>query len=559
MNTRARIALLVAAAIAVATVSTTILVVGIGRLRAVRLYREALAEIARIESDPLRLAAAIGEAAEHARTRADFRRLLQLAWQLEAQLRWPLVQEIAVSARDRRRTEPEFRLALVYASARTGAIDAARNELSSLTDRDLAGRLRVFVELSDPDRQAAVERLGVLDDEFAQLTAAVLADPTRETLIAFFERSAVPGAALLAAMRAAIDGDRGDAVDLLDRYFQAQSFVRPDELRLMLHLAAWTDNADRVDAAVERAVGRAGVRDTAVLVRADRALRDGRFLEAEQLLREISRVPSEFGIAITLNRSVLARDAEGADRELQLLLELEGAARFDARAAHYLAAAHARRGDTTSAERVLAQAAGVAGIPEVETLTSEMERIWLFHRAVLAPRVAIERIESDAWRLLNRYPEAHQIGAFLARVLVQRRDHTTLRELVDRYPQSTATWVVLSRAWLAVRDDDPAQALEALERPGILLDPLVLRARSALALRYLPLHQAERYVAEFLTYAERRGVDDRHMRAALMHAVQLELFQGEREQARLLVERALQLYPDDDGIYGYAGFVAAGQ
>lgn len=559
MNAKARIALLVAAAIVVATLSTTILVVGIGRLRAARLYRDAMTEIARIESDALQLATALREAAVHARTRSEFRRLLQLAWQLEAQLRWPLVQEIAVAARDRRRGEPEFRLALVYASARTGAIDAARDELSNLADRDLASRLRVFVELSAPDRQAAVERIGALDDEFARLTAAALSDPTRETLVAFFERSAVPGAALLAAMRAAADDDRRDAVDLLDRYFQAQSFVRPDELRLMLHLAAWTDNADRVDAAVDRAMGRAGVRDTAVLVRADRALRDGRFAEAEQLLRQLSQVPTDYGVAVVLNRSVLARSTEGADRELQLLLELEGLAMFDVRAAHYLAAAYARRGDIAAAERVIAQAAGIAGIPELEVLTSEIERVWLFHRAILAPRVAIERIESDAWRLLNRYPEAHQIGAFLAGVLAQRRDHTALAELVDRYPQSSATWVVLSRAWLAVREDDPARAVEALDQPGILLDPLVLRARSALALRYLPLHEAERSVADLLAYAERRGVDDRHMRAALMHAVQLALFQGERDRAELLVERALQLYPDDDGIYGYTGFVAAGQ
>ena len=561
MSTRVRIGALVTVALVVATLSTMLLVVGIGRLRSARLYRDALQEIARLESNPDAFAAAIDSAVDHARTRSEFRQLLQLAWRLEDRLRWPLVSDIAAGAIEKRRNEPEFRLALVYASAETGAIEVARDRLPELTDRDQAGRLRVFVELSDRDRSGVVARLATFDDGFARLTADALAvDATRATLTRFFARSAVPGAALTAAMRAAVEDDRRAAVELLDRYLQVQAVARTDELPLLLRLAAWSDNAERVDAAVERAAGRSGVNDTAALIRADRALRDGRLSEAEALLGMVTTRNASIEVVVGLNRAVLARETGRGEQELPQLLALDRAASADTRVAHYLAAAYVRRGEIESAERVIARATDVTVIPEVASLTSEIERVWLFHRSLLAPRVAVERIESDAWRFLNRYPQADHVATFLARLLAERRDHTGLRELVSRYLESPATWAVLARAWLAVQDDDPARALEAVQAPSAdHLDPLLLRARSALALRYLPLVQAERSVTELRSYAERRGIEDRHMRAALMHVVQLAVFQGEREHAERVMERALQLYPDDQSMYRYAGFVAVEQ
>ena len=561
MSVRVRIAALVAVALVVATLSTTLLVVGIGRLRSARLYRDALEEIARLESRPDAFAAAIDAAIDHARTRSEFRQLLRLAWRLEDRLRWPLVSDIAAGAIEKRRGESEFHLALVYASAETGAIEVARDRLSEATDGDRTSRLRVFVELSDRDRSGVVARLAAIDDEFARLTAdALAADATRTTLVRFFARSAVPGAALTAAMRAAVEDDRRGAVELLDRYLHVQAVARSDELPLLLRLAAWSDNAERVDTAVARAAGRSGVHDTAALIRADRALRDGRLSEAEALLGAVTTRNASIEVVVGLNRAVLARETGRDEQELQQLLALDRAVPVDTRVAHHLAAAYVRRGQVESAERVIARAADVTGIPELASLTSEIERVWLFHRSLLAPRVAIERIESDAWRFLNRYPRADHVAAFLARLLAERRDHTGLRELVGRYPQSPATWALLGRAWLAVQDDDPARALAAVQTPSAdRLDPLLLQARSALALRYLPLTQAERSVAEFQRYAERRGIEDRHMRAALMHVVQLAVLQGEREHAERVMARALQLYPDDQGVYRYAGFVAVEQ
>lgn len=413
--------------------------------------------------------AAIEEAAEFARTRAQFMQLLGLAWNLEESDRWPAVISITAPARERHRSELAFVQIESYARIRSDDRETAATMLDGYTDATSL-RLRILAVIDPTDREASRRRLIALaagENQPALFTTVSRAfdDPNSEALYEAWEEFGARAFAVNGALAAAGAGDRDAAL----RAVRPLRSMNDDErVRPTLYLAAWLDDDQWLFSQLRSLEGRRLVEPELFLLQADGHIRQGQFREARAIYREIIATDPGASEIPYINLAVInERLGDGPIDELyRTALPIHPRSR----ALRFAWSSRlVRRGNRLEAARVIAPVA----------LTPGDHESWLLARAVLGARRPVARLESDLWGYINSYPDALEVAAFLARFLYIRNDAESLAVLRNRYAPGSAPWSRIVHALHALDEDRPHDA-ETMLAGGESLDLAYDRAVFAL-------------------------------------------------------------------------------
>lgn len=433
---------------------------------------------------------AIENAAEYARTRGQFLELLDLAWKLEDESRWPAIVSISARARDRHRNDVIFSQIESYGRIRTGDRLGAAELVSGRTDA-LSLRLRVLAEIDLAEPVASRSRLTVLgqaEDAPAlfKTVARAFNDPTPSELIRAWEVLGARAFAVNGALAAAIAGDR-------DTTRRASEPLRtrfdPESPLPTLYLAAWLDDDEWLFAQLHSLEGRRLVEPEFFLLQADGHLRQGQFREASAIYREIQETNPEASPLPFINLAVLGERAgdETVDDLYRQGLRYHETSR-ELRIAW--GTRLIRQGRRLEAARIVAPVA----------LRDDDPETWLLARAVLGSRRPVARLESDLWVYINRNPDALSVAAFLARFLVIRNDQESLAVLRSRYGIGSAPWARIMHALAAIGAGDLVRAEEIL---SVGTGPDVAYNRAVFALLHRDTPEIDRAIAAYRAEFER--------------------------------------------------------
>jgi len=473
---------------------------------------------------------AIEDAAEYARTRGQFFRLLELAWSVDDESRWSLIVSVTSRARDRNVEDTLFRQVESYARSRTGDRMTAKELVSGQGD-SLSQRLRIFAEidLGEPAAsRARLTALGMDDDapELYRIVARAFGDPRAPDLVAAWETFGARAFAVNGALAAATAGDRSTARRASD---PLRTRFDQDNPRPTLYLAAWLDDDEWLFSQLRSLEGRRVVEPEIFLLQADGHLRQGQFSEARAIYREIIATRPEVSAVPFLNLAVInERLAEGPVDELYRTGLSHHMTSRDLRIAW--GTRLIRRGRRLEAAQVVAPVALREGDHET----------WLLARAVLGTRRPVARLESDLWGYINRYPDALEVAAFLARFLTVRNDRQGLDVLRSRYDADTAAWARVLHAEAALADNDWNRA-ETILAEGESLE--LAYNRAVFALFHRDRNEIERTIAVYREEFERdvRITTQRRTQAeirSLLLMAESARLRNEEDQAVALLERA---------------------
>lgn len=478
---------------------------------------------------------AIEDAAEYARTRGQFLRLLDHAWNLDDEARWSTIVSVTTLARNRHDQDRDFLQIESYARIRNGDRATAATLIEGMED-GLSLRLRILaaIDLDQPDETVGrFTSLGADENapELFQTLSRAFHQPGPADLFAAWEAFGSRAFAVNGALSAAVAGDR-EATRRSTTPLRAS--FDPEHPRPTLYLAAWLDDDQWLFSQLRSLEGRRVVEPELFLLQADGHVRQGQYPEAQAIYREIIATAPESSPIPFINLAVInERYSPGpVDQLYREALQLHPQSR---RLRLAWATRLIRRGDRLEAARVVAPIA----------VTERDDETWLLARAVLGVRRPVARLESDLWEYINRYPEATDVAAFLARFLLLRNDREGLTVLESRYQPETAAWARILHAQAKMEQGEWRNAEELLA-VGDSLE--ITYNRAVFALKHRDQNEYDRAISAYRADFERdvRITGTRRNRAEVLSLLL------EAEAARLKEEPDTAIgYLDRAELLGY--------
>lgn len=550
-----------AIAILLTAATVVILTLSIGTIRSRSFFDRTIRRIETLDrrgeytrefSDELR------EAARHARSRADWRRILQLAWQQPEPMRWDTVRELAFLASGALPDDARWKSIGAFAALRSGAGDSALEMLQGVRPAgDTIQYLRVLASITRDDPAATRDRMRNLIEtdpgETAEVLARAFVEPRSETLLRAWEISQIESFALNSALHAAAEGKREEA-----RSLAAILQDRAIAGRASLYLAAWLQDTDWLFRQLRRLPPRDGVAPDVLLLQADGHIGHEQWDQARRIYRELQSLEPGLSPVIFLNDAVLAALLEG-ESALPILERGEEHHREDIRMQFVLAGALLRAGREQEAK---------IRLEELVTYRPRNHAAWLLLRLIHARADAArgappERLESDLWVYLNDHPEAHEIAAFLARLLLLRGDSAGTAELRRRYAPEEAPWAATVHAANAIQRGMPERADQLLADNLLQESPhwTMYYNHALTALQFNSLPEGARRIEAFRTWWNRTFFfsDERRRRSGTyLYLLEAELarLQGNEVEALAIVDRAIALSPDQESLYSFRARIA---
>jgi tetratricopeptide (TPR) repeat protein len=190
--------------------------------------------------------------------------------------------------------------------------------------------------------------------------------------------------------------------------------------------------------------------------------------------------------------------------------------------------------------------------------------------AILTAGAAVREVEFgypdqarvDAMSVLNTAPRAGALKPLAAIALARSGDTSRAAQIADQLahdnPENTLQnfyWIPCIRAAIALKQNDPARALEILQLTAAYelgySDPLQLGMMYPVFLRgeaYLGLRRGQEAATEFQMFLDHRGVALNNPLAALarLGVARAQVMQGETSNAKTAYKTLLQLWKDAD-------------
>lgn len=498
------------------------------------------------------------EAARHARTGADWRRILQLAWKQPEPARWDTIQELAATASGALPEEGRWKTIGAYAALRLGRSEQALATLEPVRPAgETVQHLRVLASIDRENPRDTRERMTRLlagdPGDRATLLARALGSPDAESLRLAWEETGIEAFALNAALSAAAEGKREDARSLATLLQESVTVARS-----AIYLAAWLQETDWLFRQLRRLPPRESVSPEIMLLQADGHLRHAQWDEARRIYLELQAVSPALSPLVFTNDAVLASRIQG-DQVLPVLERGDPHHREDRHLQLFLAGTLVRENRTTEARERLER---------LLELYPENHEAWLLLRLLTARESAArgappERLESDLWTYLNNNHDAFVVASHLARMLFLRGNAGGLAELRRRYAPDAAPWAAAIHADHAIREGRPEEAAVLLAE-NVTADPVHWTDhynRALLALQFPAFADSTRGIEEFRRWLERYAIlPENQNRRALTHLLLLEAeaarLGGDERRARTILEEALSLNPDQESLYSYRARIA---
>lgn len=502
----------------------------------------------------------LGEALRYARSQTDWRTLLRIAWQMPDSQRWRNVAKIAGVAGDRFRRDGSWRLYSAYALVRDGRFEEGRDVLDRLDSPSRLSQeiyLLTALDPNSPDRES--ERLSAFADRpdnemLLQSIGDAFRNTTHLTLERAGEVSNVPEFYVAAALTAAEMGDREAARRITGTLRLDEDGEMRTRSRRLLYLARWLEDSEWFFRIAQSLGGREATRGDVRLMQAGLLVGQRQFERAERLYEEVSEELPLLSPVPFINRAAIKRltsefpEDAATEAEIAAIFE-EGLSTHpqdrDVRLEYavYL---------TSLGRRLDAISVLVPIGPIQESVDPTTQRRWLLTRAILGPRVPIERLEADLWAYLNSEPDAHVVAAFLAQFFLLRNDERGLSSLRDRYDPSDAAWAATIHGIEAVDRGDYDQGLAYFQRDSSVYG---LYNQTLFYIRHGTIAEADAAVQRFTARVDREE-DERWRVTALLVQAELSRMKGNTDEARAFVERAKELNPYNDTVYIYEALLA---
>ena len=493
------------------------------------------------------------DASQFARRPREWSRLIRLAWDLPEPERWTLIMDLSEPAVQMMPRDSRWRIIGGYAALRRGENERAAALLSGVRPAGELTQLLLVVSAVEPsNRSRSLEGLDQLSrsGEPLETVATIfqaLRDDSVSALMAGWEATGVEAFLLNAALSAAARGDGDTLRQLLPELRATTSYPRSQAT-----IAGWVGDDDWLFSVFQQLPPREAVSPPMLHLQAESLVRTGRVDAALELYREIQRVAPGYSHLPFLNEAVFLFRAGDAGAEDAALAGLESHP-GNPDLLHTLAVLRLGRGDLDSARELL------------EPLRDDdtgLHRSWLLARILgyhsgSGSIASLERLESDLWRYVNRFPDADPVVGFLARLLAVRRDISGLDEIRRRYGPHTSTWTRTAHLLEADRLQRPDMMEALLEGPETWADRY---NRALFALRFLPETLARQEIAGLRRWLERSvetapGQKTNREVLVLMLEAELYRFYGDRRDVLERVDRAIELAPAAEALYSYRAVV----
>lgn len=522
-------------------------------------------------------------AAEFARNHDDWIRLLRSAWRLPVPERWRTVQDLAATAAGSAPSENTWRIIGSYAALRAGDAEAARSlvlpvETSDHHEAETVEFLFLLAALEAPADELEERTRHGMPSGGTRIVDAVftaLDHPDAETHWRAWEKTAVPAFALNSALHAAREGNREDArrgFEAVTDQFEVSTGVGSGR-QASLYIATWLGESDRVYRQLRHLADREeAVTWEMLLLQADINLRQSQYDEARRIFQELREVHPDLDPLPFLNDAILTERM--GDGDVEAILEEGLRYHPDSEELRFLRTtrlvrAGRREEALNSLQEILESLEEVTDSSTASTGT-RIHDYRLLER-VLRARIDFgrgappERLESDLWKYLNRYPEAHQMATFLARLSALRRDRAALSQLTSRYSPQEGAWAATLHLIDRVERNLLAEAEEVL--PFLVAREDDVRNwtgrynRALFALRFLPLSESRRTIAALRTWLERSAVLPPEMElearvALLLLEAEQARIEGDGSRAVSTIDNAIDLNPDNESLYSYRTLLA---
>lgn len=501
------------------------------------------------------------DASRFARRASEWRQLARIAWNLGDNERWSSVRDVALLAADRFPRDDTWTQTAAFAMIRLGRHDEAREILGSPEE---AGALRQYLHilaaLDIDEPSASADRLAEFGNaptgmRILRTVGRAAQEPSPERLWEAWEATGVSAYGVNAALEAAGAGNREIASRAVGELRRAGLTPDPEYEAAPLYLAIWLEDVDWLFEQLASLTGRRAVEPTVLLIHAEGMLQQGQLAEARRFYRDIHTSHPRYAELPYLNDGAITlRLGDGDPIPVLRAGVMNHPQSTELRGA--LAGILTARGNRLDAARVIA--------PAVVTQTvdgdARSERNWLLVRALLGTRAPIERLESDLWSYLNDFPDATVVAHYLTRFLIARNDTAGLSDLRRRYTADAGGWAVTAHLMHLV---DQERLAEAEELTALFERDSWTGAynRALFAMRFLPLHEAQRAVEEYrFLLARDRDLHPRSQRRADVHLAMVEAelarLSGDGASARAILDRAIAVNPDMDLLYAYRAILA---
>lgn len=500
------------------------------------------------------------DAVQYARRPGDWIRLMRLAWDLPEPERWTLVRDLSGPAIRAMPRDHRWRIIGAYAAVRRGFPEEALELLMEVNPAGpVAQRLMVLAALDAPADQSSMTALEGLvasreELELPRRINAALRGDSSAALLQAGEETGVSAFFIQRALRAAQENDRETVDTAIPAVRRAAG---SDTARLLL--ASWTNDDEWFFRLLRELPPREAVSPAVLTLRGETLLRAARIDEARTIYQELRTVAPLYHVAPFFNEAIIRmhRSERGVTALLQDGLHYHP----ESHPLLYLAATRAAREGRREEARSMVQRVVAGHHPATPQ--------WPLHEAWLLDRILefrsegsgagpLERLQSDLWRYLNSHEDAHQAAAFLARILLARRDTAGLRELQRRYAPQDAPW---ARTVFIVQQDPHLSRgeMEELMRSGTTWHERYNRA--LFALRHLGLPEARDEVAALRRWHERQGTPAPPQQVQrevdiLMLEAELQRLLGDTAAALDLVDRAISQEAEREILHSYRALLA---
>lgn len=551
---------------AIVTITTVgLLAVAIGTIRTQSLYDRVLRRIELLDrrndygeeyQDELE------NAARYARSVEDWKRILRLAWRRPQPERWRTTYELARTAVSSTRGNSELRLIGGYAAIRLGDNAGADEMVQTIANADDTTqylRLLARIEPGSPEQS----RTAIIDLDqtgppmpLVQVVAEALYNPDADSLWNAWETTGITSFALNSALHAAVSNDR-------DRVARAVEFLRraTGSEETGVYLAIWLQDIDWFFNQVRRLSPQNAVAPEVLLLQADAHALQRQWDEAHRIYRELQETHPRISALPFINDAILTRRFDDAESPFEILRRGERFHENDRSLQLTLATFDIQSNDHEGALRRLDRM--------LELLPTD-HTAWLLRRILLARTesdtgVSAERLESDLWLYLNRYPDAVIVASFLARILRIRGDTAGLEELRRRYPPNSAPWAAIIHLIEATETNRMLRAEEmlSLQFPdeGRDFEWIGYYNSALFALQYLPLAEAARAISRYRTWWERDAflpdrIYDRAGTELLLLEAELARLREDTATALRHIDRAIAITPSRESLYSYRTLIA---
>lgn len=546
---RARNGLVVASVLLIAGVSAFVVVRGVGGVRAQSYLVRTIQplELMDISDADDAFVAQLEEAAAYARRRPEWVRLLRLAWQLNMEYRYPVVERIAARAVRMFPRDELFSATAAYAAVQNGAPDRGEQYLSH---EPPVGETAFLVRVLTSTDLEPLENL----PESAGAAFALVQMVRRGNADAYaraFEATGAHAAALDGALVALGEGDRAGASSLAASMRPQTETERVGGLFVYRYL----DLDERFDALLRSLQPETAVDPRVLLLQADRWVASEQWARARAVYEEMIAVHPTYSAIPFVNlsydsfhRGNIEAAVAIADRGVRMHSADVGALLNAGLLGLPLPSGTALISDAEAANQ---------GSQIIYARDRDLQHeVRLLYHLNAPDRGNIARFEADLWTYVNRYPDAERVAAFLARHLYRRGDRSGLHVLLQR-ASDQAGWAFTVRAVDAVREGRLEQAeqlfAQALEHNGGWRDHY---NAILFALKHLPPGIAEQRLRAAQRYAERVALSTEARVAFLLLEAEIARLRDQPGAVRQAVARALTIDPQSVSLRAYAALIA---